>query len=432
MSHLNRHILRSTSVSPRHRLIFGGDFVSTGPMPRHWLDSSLAAAVSQTGTAVVNFEGVTDHESPVPALKSGPSLTMHASAAQSLAAAGFHVALLANNHIMDFGARGLDATIDSCKAAGLVFTGAGSDLDSASQPVYRGESPYRAAILAFCERECNVGGRGEPGAAWVSDPIVARRIAEARKNADIVVVCAHGGNELMPLPSPQRRQQLRELIELGADLVIGHHAHVPQGWEPWGDGFIFYGLGDFYFDSPGHANLVCRNWSFLVEVTVGDGPPGIAIIPFERKGNRICHQDIDFQERLDVLRRLSAITAGESLHAYWQELAIERVLAEYGIYLRLTDSVTPPSGIKGRLRRTRDLAMQVLQTWGLAAGPDPARTSTRLRATANLVRCESHRWAVDTAFSVLGGQDPDCRTQAVRRDLFLLRAAAGYPGFSQD
>jgi len=51
-----------------------------------------------------------------------------------------------------------------------------------------------------------------------------------------------------PLSSPDQKKVFRQAIDLGADIVIGTQAHQPQTYEVYGDGLIFYGLGNLYFD----------------------------------------------------------------------------------------------------------------------------------------------------------------------------------------
>jgi poly-gamma-glutamate synthesis protein (capsule biosynthesis protein) len=67
---------------------------------------------------------------------------------------------------------------------------------------------------------------------------------------DIVVVLLHAGTEYAAEPSPDQVAVARAAIDAGADLVVGHHPHVTQTVERYGDGLIVYSLGDAVFDIP--------------------------------------------------------------------------------------------------------------------------------------------------------------------------------------
>jgi poly-gamma-glutamate synthesis protein (capsule biosynthesis protein) len=74
-------------------------------------------------------------------------------------------------------------------------------------------------------------------------------IRKTKKKLDYLVVQVHAGVEDIDLPLPEWRVRYRELIDLGTDIIVGHHPHVPQGWEIYKGKYIFYSLGNFYMDS---------------------------------------------------------------------------------------------------------------------------------------------------------------------------------------
>ena len=69
-----------------------------------------------------------------------------------------------------------------------------------------------------------------------------------KSKVDILIVIIHAGAEDVPLPLPEWRSRYKELCDLGADVIIGHHPHVPQGWEEYKNSLIFYSLGNFYMN----------------------------------------------------------------------------------------------------------------------------------------------------------------------------------------
>src|SRR5690625_3782168 len=73
-------------------------------------------------------------------------------------------------------------------------------------------------------------------------------IEEAHEQADLVFVNIHWGVEYDNQPHPRQTELARAMIDVGADAIIGHHAHVLSEVEKYKDGVIFYGLGNFIFD----------------------------------------------------------------------------------------------------------------------------------------------------------------------------------------
>jgi len=129
----------------------------------------------------------------------------------------------------------------------------------------------RVAVLAVCEREFGVADEGQGGVAAIDHPRFTTALAEVRSAADVVLVMAHGGVELSWVPPTPWAEQLRRLVDAGADVVIGHHPHVIQGFERYGRGVIAYSLGDCYWPRSGAVDDPRRAVGLTLEVTF-DGP----------------------------------------------------------------------------------------------------------------------------------------------------------------
>ncbi len=416
-------------------IVFVGDFYLE-PAPETRSVSDLAAspvidALRGASAAIVNLEGpLAGSGEPIP--KVGSHMSQDRTAPGLLAAMGFDVACLANNHIMDYGLPALVDTVRACSQSGVLTVGAGVDARQAAAPV-RLETPggRPVRVLSFCEREFNVGEDGA-GAAWVSSPEAERLVRSAAAEGDLVVVCAHGGQMDVPFPPVQRCRQLRRFVDAGADLVIGHHPHVPQGWESWRGRFIFYSLGDFLFGSAVRAQKPNRDWGLLVRALAGDGGiEGLQVLPVERAGRGVAFISDEGRLRActEYLLRLSAITPGDALVPYWQEVAVR--LTE-GTYCRvLEDAVIGTPGRQPRrgvrLHRTVWLLRRILDLWfAKGRGPEPAligpASERQWPRLLNALRCESHRWAMETALEVLGGQCEDRRSPDVAADVADLLA----------
>ena len=412
-------------------VLFAGDFYIR---PDHSLrrgddlfDPAIIQLIRQSSSSLVNFEGTLNQQGYPGILKEGPRLALHAGAPALLSSAGFRAVTLANNHAMDYGAEGLADTIRVCTESGLQHVGAGRNLQGAMESLRLClPGNLRLQILSFCEREFGVSTGGSPGTAWLSSPQTENAIQRAKQESDVVIVCSHGGNEFMPVPSPQRRRQLQNLIDAGANLVIGHHPHVPQGWEQYRDSCIFYSLGDFYFDSLDGNRYKCRDWGFMVRVGLAAGRiKSLKILPYERVSDKIVPlgQRRDAGTCLAFLERISTILTAPNFEGYWQQLAIDR-LADYRPFMRQARAYSRASfreWASESLRKGRDM----WRGWFPAKGDSTERHTTPVQqqalGTLNVIRCESHRWALETALAVLSGDCTDLRTDEIRKELETMR-----------
>jgi poly-gamma-glutamate synthesis protein (capsule biosynthesis protein) len=171
--------------------------------------------------------------------------------ARVLREAGIRFVTLANNHVMDFGPEGLLATIDALRRAGVGFAGAGRNRDEACAPVFLDLAGRRVALLgrsAVIVSAPTYAAPGVPGVAFLETDETLEAIRACRARADLVILMVHWGIEEYSYPSPAQRALARRFIEAGADLVLGHHPHVLQGIERFGDGVVAYSLGNFAFD----------------------------------------------------------------------------------------------------------------------------------------------------------------------------------------
>lgn len=172
-------------------------------------------------------------------------------AVPELAASGLDLFTLANNHVLDYGVEGLQDTMALLEQAGLHYVGAGADEAEAYRPVIMEKNGVSIAYLGFSRVIPDVSWyarKNRPGLAGTYDyrkPTEA--IAQAAEEADIVVVLVHWGIERMTLPEQYQQELGRRYIDAGADLVIGSHPHVLQGFEMYRGRWIAYSLGNFIF-----------------------------------------------------------------------------------------------------------------------------------------------------------------------------------------
>ncbi len=415
-------------------LLFAGDFYLR---PDHSLQNrcdlfapAIIELVQQSAFSVVNFEGTLSAGDDHGICKEGPHLALNHCAPALLKSAGFHGITLANNHAMDYGAKALRRTLQVCADCGLQHVGAGVDSKHAMQPLKVClPGNVQLQILSMCEREFGVSTGHAAGTAWLTSPEAEQAVGRAKQESDIVIVCAHGGNELMPLPSAQRRRQLQRLIDAGADLVIGHHPHVPQGWEQYAGRYIFYSLGDFYFDSTDGKRYAYRDWGFMVRVHLEERRiTALEVVPYERVDDKVVPlgRQRDAASHVLHLEELSSILAGSEFEGYWQQLAVDR-LSLYRPFLRSLLGYSRIS-FRERLGETLRIVRDAWAVWRATENPQVPSSTGHARhpvgretlGTLNVVRCDSHRWAIETALAVLAGESEDMRSQRVRDKLEAL------------
>lgn len=167
--------------------------------------------------------------------------------------AGFDFMSLANNHTLDYGWVGLSDTMDMLDDADLAHAGAGSDDQEAFTPVYIESKGMTVAFVAVTRVVPEVSwkaDRNHPGVAETYTPTRAvAAIEEADKNADVVVVMVHWGEERKERPVKHQTYLAHTFVDAGADLVIGSHPHVLQGFESYKGKWIAYSLGNFVFST---------------------------------------------------------------------------------------------------------------------------------------------------------------------------------------
>lgn len=160
---------------------------------------------------------------------------------------------LANNHALDFGQ---DALLDSCQIlddAGILHTGAGADLEIARRPVTVELKGKKIAVIG-ATRVIPVAdwaaGKQHPGMLAAYDMTVfLEEIRIQKEKNDFVAVFIHWGIERDERPQDYQRTMAQQMIDAGADLVIGSHPHVLQGIEYYKGKAILYSLGNFVFGS---------------------------------------------------------------------------------------------------------------------------------------------------------------------------------------
>ncbi len=178
----------------------------------------------------------------------------------------FEVACLANNHVFDYGLPGFRESLDVLRRNGIRTVGAGLSPKEALSPLTFRVGGIRITLLNFSEGEDLTASRGGPGVCgWEIDRLLSL-VRRSKKRGDFVIAVGHAGLEYVPFPPPYVIAAYRTLAEAGADCVIGHHPHVPQGLEVRRGRLIAYSLGNFLFYQP--TELYYRRTGFCLLIRV--------------------------------------------------------------------------------------------------------------------------------------------------------------------
>lgn len=218
--------------------------------------NTLAAA----DVAIVNLEtSIGEGGAPEP----GKRYTFQAppTAFQALAAAGIDVATMANNHALDYGREPLPGTFVAIERAQLDVVGIGPDADAAFAPAVTDIDGTRVATIGATT--AGTDPTADPTAHWAAtdhragtadaiDPVrLLRAVRRADRSADVVVTYLHWGIQGQGCPSRAQQDLAADLVEAGADIVVGSHTHRLQGAGSLGEGYVAYGLGNFAWYTQG-------------------------------------------------------------------------------------------------------------------------------------------------------------------------------------
>ncbi|MCX6764218.1 MAG: CapA family protein [Candidatus Nealsonbacteria bacterium] len=181
------------------------------------------------------------------------SFRMNLEAINGLEYAGFDVLSLANNHALDYGRVALEDTMNLLKQNGIEYTGAGFDEKEVFSVKIKEVKGIKIGFLAFTDFGSKFWkpGTSTSGVAFFNREDfekIEKKINEAKKNADILIVSLHSGTEYSKNPTNFQKEFSRTCIDGGADLILGHHPHVSQPVEQYKNGWIAYSLGNFIFD----------------------------------------------------------------------------------------------------------------------------------------------------------------------------------------
>lgn len=171
-------------------------------------------------------------------------------AMEGLRYANIGLVSIANNHIWDYGREAFVDTMQNLSDAGISFIGGGADYQSAHTPVIKEIKGTKIAFLGYTNLipKSITTENSQPAVSFLDEDVLQSDILKAKGEADLVVVSFHWGDEYRTTHNVFQERVAKLAIDAGADLVIGHHPHVPEEVEKYKSGYIVYSLGNFVFD----------------------------------------------------------------------------------------------------------------------------------------------------------------------------------------
>ncbi len=171
----------------------------------------------------------------------------HSHHIEGLAEAGFKVLNFANNHCMQHGIKFFIETVRLMERYNISHCGVNAENHLVGIPTIIKRNQIKVAFLGYSLRPRQYFTHNPPYSEGHAQGIENDIIA-VQNNVDVVIVSLHWGDEFIQQPSLEEISIGRNLIDAGADLIIGHHPHVLRGIEKYKEGVIIYSLGNFVCD----------------------------------------------------------------------------------------------------------------------------------------------------------------------------------------
>lgn len=289
--------MNSTSI------IFTGDIGFDKYMDKKWEDENLLSKpilnfFNSADHTVANVEGAIFDASNTEN-KSAYFHAMNPKSTDFLEKINADIWSIGNNHIMDAGIDGIVSTINIANQMGSKTIGAGLNESDASQPVYIDKSGGIGIICVSYMTENSPATETQAGFfRWDDMKLVEKRILEIKEKCRWCIVVCHGGEEFTAIPSPYTRERYIKYLNMGADVVVAHHPHVPQNYEIFEENkAIFYSLGNFIFDTDYQRAHLYTDVGVLLKLIFTEEKMkfeaiGIKINRSEGRIEKICLPDI--------------------------------------------------------------------------------------------------------------------------------------------
>ncbi len=201
----------------------------------------------QADLSVCNLEGVlTSASAKRP--KCGPALKAPPETINAVKKLGISLVTLANNHITDYGAQGVEDTMLCLEKEGISHFGAGLNTRMIKPFVKRMIRSRTIGFYGVSETVFNIPDENREGANLYDEYRVCDELKQYKKECDLLIVLYHGGVEYYRFPTPWLRTRFHRMADNGADIIIAQHSHCIGTKENYNGSYLLYGQGNFHFD----------------------------------------------------------------------------------------------------------------------------------------------------------------------------------------
>ena len=219
----------------------------------------------------------------------------------------------ANNHAYDYGEQALTDSFAALKNAGIVYAGAGNNIEEASHPVYYiTDGGLKIAIICATQIERldnpDTKGATENSAGvfrCLNDTLLLEKIREARERNAYVVVFIHWGTESTDQIDYLQRDQAKEIAEAGANLIIGSHPHVLQKIDYVSGVPVVFSMGNFIFNSK------TLDTCMILTTLHKNGSVNLQFIPAIQSGSTVYEATGEDYSR--ILNYMAGISSGVNI-----------------------------------------------------------------------------------------------------------------------
>ncbi|MCR4696927.1 MAG: CapA family protein [Lachnospiraceae bacterium] len=283
-------------------LVFTGDIGFDKYMDKRWEDKNLLSDevrsfLSSGDHLIVNVEGPL-YERKEEAATSGVLSLIHSmdpKVGDFLEEINADIWNICNNHIMDAKEEGILSTLENAASHNALTLGAGRNEEEARKPIILNEAGGIGLIGVGYQRACRKAGADTPGCySWSDLEAIEESIKAIKKTCRWCIIVAHAGEEFTALPSPYTRERYLKYLDMGADIIVAHHPHVPMNYELFPNKAIFYSLGNFIFDTDYQRSQFNTEYGLFIKLILNENdfsfePFGIRI---DRETERIVAHDL--------------------------------------------------------------------------------------------------------------------------------------------
>lgn len=326
----------------------------------------------------INLEAPIDtRDSLIPIQKAGPNHKQSIKTPQWLEKNGFNLISLANNHSLDYGSKALLATVNSFKKSLVIGYGT---YPEAYEFNYISNGDETIGFLALSHREfgcIDIHSKEKIGTPIITSPLVFRAIKEARQKANKLIIISHTGVEYIDAPLPEWRELFKTFIDMGVDMIVNSHPHIPQGVEIYKGKPIIYSLGNFIFDKPNTKNIHPLWYSSILTI-------------FNSKNNKIDILPLKYDIQKKLIEIDTSIETKNHLNYLNNLINCQSTYNSYISKLYPTFSNIYKQRILSGTRIS--IKENIKNLFRLFAGKKLIRKNEA--NLLNLFQCESHRWII--------------------------------------